>query len=130
MFLPGLFRSGQRDFDRCRFSSLQPQEELGVLHPGEGIRLSLELLIVEMAATGTALFPLGGKHDVAAILQLLHFNGLRRVDCQCEVGGEGVALGGGHDDEGTLRGLVESVKGGNVVALVGSFLVPLIGQNL
>lgn len=80
MFLPGLFRSGERDFDRCRFSCFESQEELRVLHPSEGVRLSLELLVVEMAATGTALFPLGGKHNVSAILQLLHFNGLRRVD--------------------------------------------------
>ena len=48
--------------------------------PSEGIRLLLELLIVEMAATSCALLPGGGKHDVTAVRQLLDLNWLRRVD--------------------------------------------------
>jgi len=84
LFLPGFLRPAQSNFDGGRLTGLQVEEELGVLDPGERVRLLLELLVVEMAATGSAFLPLGGQHDVSAILQLLDFHGLRRIDYQTE----------------------------------------------
>ena len=77
LFLPGLLWPAQRNFDRSRLPRLKLEEELRVLQPGESIRLRLKLLVVEMATTCTTLFPRGGEHDVAAVSQLLHFDGLR-----------------------------------------------------
>jgi hypothetical protein len=54
-------------FDRGRLTSLELEEELRVVVPGELIRLRLELLVVEMATTCATLLPLGGEHDVAAV---------------------------------------------------------------
>jgi len=77
LFLPGLFRPAQRDLDRGRLASLELEEELRVLQPGECVRPRLELLIVQMATTCTPLLPAGGEHDIAAVSQLLNFDGLR-----------------------------------------------------
>ena len=52
------------------------------------------------------------------------------LTCEREVSLEGVTGCGGHYDEGTLRWLVESIKGGHVITLVGCLLIPLVGQNL
>ena len=77
LFLPGLLWPAQRNFDRSRLPRLKLEEELRVLQPGESIRLRLKLLVIEMATTCAPLLPGGGEHDVAAVSQLLHFDGLR-----------------------------------------------------
>lgn len=52
------------------------------------------------------------------------------LTCEREVSLEGIAGCGGNYDKGTLRWLVESIKGGYIITLVGCLLIPLIRQNL
>ena len=57
LFLPGFFGPAECDLDGGRLARLELEQELGILHPGEGIRLLLELLVVQVAASGAALVP-------------------------------------------------------------------------
>ena len=67
LLLPGLLWPAKRNFDGRSLISYEFEQELGVLHPGEGVRLLLVLLVVEVAASSVALFPSRGKHDISAI---------------------------------------------------------------
>ena len=75
------------------------------------------------------------KNEAAQLgsFQIFKYEDIKSVislTCEREVSLEGIAGCGGHYDEGTLRWLVESIKGGYIITLVGSLLIPLIGQNL
>ena len=81
MFLPGLLRPAESNFDSCRVPSLKLEEELGVLHPSALVNIVFKLFVVEMAASSTALrLPLRGENDIFAISELLNLHGLRRVN--------------------------------------------------
>ena len=81
LFLPGLLRPAESNFDCCRVPSLKLEEELGVLHPSALVNIVFKLFVVEMAASSTALrLPLRGENDILAISELLNLHGLRRVN--------------------------------------------------
>ena len=77
LFLPGLFRSAEGDFNCGGFACLQLEQELGVLHPGAGVRLVFKFFVVEVAPASATFLPLRAQHDVLAVSELLDFYGLR-----------------------------------------------------
>lgn len=85
--------------------------------PREFLRLLLERLVMQMAATSRLLSPLSLDDLVDVVVEHLDLYGLGGEDGQSEVTGILFLIKTGHNNEWTLSRLVEGIQSGNVVVL-------------
>lgn len=105
--LPGLLRTAQRDLYLCHFPCRELQDVLGVEDPCEVVLLLFEFLVVQVASSAGAAFPLAGNNLVSRVFKLLDLNFLAAKHLE-RVGGENVLVRGrGYDNEGPLSRLIE-----------------------
>lgn len=109
VLLPGFLRTTESNLDIDGLACLQFQRVPGVEGPSDILLLLLVLLLVQMAASCSPLFPLTRNDLVSAVFELddLHFVAAEHLQSERR---EILLVGRRwYDDEGTLRGLVERI---------------------